>query len=189
MLVAPFLGMPLALLPLQILWMNLVTDGLPALALAMEPAEYDIMHRSPFAPQESILARGLGRHILWVGILMASLSMGVGYGYWRADHPNWQTMVFTTLTISQMAHVMAIRSERNSLFRIGFLSNKPLLGAAMLTIILQLSLIYAPVLQTVFRTRALSLLDLGLSILLSSSVFVAVELEKWLLSAHRPHPR
>jgi Ca2+-transporting ATPase len=98
-------------------------------------------------------------------------------------------MVFTTLTISQMAHVMAIRSERNSLLRIGFLSNKPLLGAVMLTIILQLSLIYAPVLQTVFRTRALSLLDLGLSILLSSSVFVAVELEKWLLSAHRPHPR
>ena len=189
MFVAPFLGMPLPLLPLQILWMNLVTDGLPALALAMEPAESDIMRRSPFAPQESIFARGLGRHILWVGVLMASLSLGVGYAYWRANHPNWQTMVFTTLTISQMAHVMAIRSERNSLLRIGFLSNKPLLGAVMLTIILQLSLIYAPVLQTVFRTRALSLLDLGLSILLSSSVFVAVELEKWLLSAHRPHPR
>jgi Ca2+-transporting ATPase len=189
MFVAPFLGMPLPLLPLQILWMNLVTDGLPALALAMEPAESDIMRRSPFAPQESIFARGLGRHILWVGVLMASLSLGVGYVYWRANHPNWQTMVFTTLTISQMAHVMAIRSERNSLLRIGFLSNKLLLGAVMLTIILQLSLIYAPVLQTVFRTRALSLLDLGLSILLSSSVFVAVELEKWLLSAHRPHPR
>ena len=131
MLVAPFLGMPLPLLPLQILWMNLVTDGLPALALAMEPAESDIMRRSPFAPQESIFARGLGRHIVWVGILMACLSIGVGYGYWRADHPNWQTMVFTTLTISQMAHVMAIRSERNSLFRIGFLSNKPLLGAVI----------------------------------------------------------
>ena len=189
MLGAPFLGMPLPLLPLQILWMNLVTDGFPALALAMEPAESDTMRRSPFAPQESLFARGLGRHILWVGILMASLSVGVGYGYWRVGHSNWQTMVFTTLTLSQMAHVMAIRSERNSLFRIGVLSNKPLLGAVILTILLQLSLIYAPVLQGVFKTMALSPLDLGLSVLLSSSVFVAVELEKWLLRAARPHPR
>ena len=189
MLVAPLLGMPLPLLPLQILWMNLVTDGLPALALAMEPAESNIMRRPPFAPQESIFARGLGRHIVWVGILMASLSIGVGYGYWRADRPNWQTMVFTTLTISQMAHVMAIRSERNSLFRIGLLSNKSLLAAVTLTIVLQLGLIYAPVLQGVFRTSALAPSDLGLSILLSGSVFAAVELEKWLLRGQRPDPR
>lgn len=155
----------------------------------MEPAESEIMRRPPFSPQESIFARGLGRHIVWVGILMASLSMGVGYGYWRADHPNWQTMVFTTLTVSQMAHVMAIRSERDSLFRIGLLSNKPLLAAVLLTIILQLGLIYAPVLQGVFGTSALSPLDLGLSILLSGCVFAAVELEKWLLRVRRPHPR
>jgi P-type Ca2+ transporter type 2C len=189
MLVAPFLGMPLPLLPLQILWMNLVTDGLPALALAMEPAESDIMSRSPFAPQESIFARGLGRHVVWVGVLMASLSIAVGYGYWRADHPNWQTMVFTMLTISQMAHVLAIRSERNSLFRIGFLSNKTLLGAVMLTIILQLSLIYVPVLQRVFGTSALSPLDLGLCILLSCILFAAVEFEKWLLRVRRSRPQ
>ncbi len=189
MLVAPFLGMPLPLLPLQILWMNLVTDGLPALALAMEPAESDTMRRPPFAPQESVFARGLGRHIIWVGILMACLSIGVGYGYWRVDHPNWQTLLFTTLTLSQMAHVMAIRSERNSLFRIGLLSNKPLLAAVILTIVLQLSLIYVPFLQGVFRTRALSPFDLGLSILLSCSVFAAVEIEKWLMRLHQPKPR
>ena len=112
MLIAPFLGMPLPLLPLQILWMNLVTDGLPALAFGVEPAESDTMRRSPFAPTESIFARGMGRHIIWVGILMACLSTSVGYGYWRVHHPNWQTMLFTTLTLSQMAHVMAIRSER-----------------------------------------------------------------------------
>ena len=183
MLVAPLLGMPLPLLPLQILWMNLVTDGLPALALAMEPAESDTMRRPPFAPQESVFARGLGRHIFWVGILMACLCTGVGYGYWRANHPNWQTMVFTTLTLSQMAHVMAIRSERESLLRIGLLSNMPLLAAVVLTIVLQLGLIYVPFLQAVFGTRTLSPVDLGLSLLLSSGVFVAVELEKWLLPA------
>ncbi len=189
MLAAPFLGMPLPLLPLQILWMNLVTDGLPALALAMEPAESDTMRRSPFAPQESVFARGLGKHVLWVGILMACLSIGVGYGYWRVNQPNWQTMVFTTLTLSQMAHVMAIRSERNSLLRIGLLSNKHLLAAVSLTIVLQFSLIYVPFLQGVFRTRALSPFDLGLSVLLSSSVFAGVEIEKWLMRVYRPNPR
>lgn len=189
MLASPFLGMPLPLLPLQILWMNLVTDGLPALALSIEPAESDVMSRSPFAPQENIFARGLGRHVVWVGILMASLSIAVGYCYWRADHPNWQTMVFTILTISQMAHVMGIRSERNSLFRIGFLSNKPLLGAVLLTIILQLGLIYVPALQRVFGTRALSPLDFGLCILLSGILFAAVEFEKWLLRISRSRPQ
>jgi Ca2+-transporting ATPase len=74
MLLAPFLGMPLPLLPLQILWSNLVTDGLPGLALAVEPAERDTMHRPPNHPQENIFGRGMGRHILWVGILM-----GLGY--------------------------------------------------------------------------------------------------------------
>ncbi len=189
MLVAPFLGMPLPLLPLQILWMNLVTDGFPALALAMEPAEYGTMRRPPYHPKENILGRGMGRHIIWVGILMACLSVSVGYGYWRVNHPNWQTMLFTTLTLSQMAHVMAIRSERGSLFQIGLLSNKPLLAAVMLTIGLQLGLIYVPFLRGVFKTMALSPHDLGLSILLSSSVFAAVELEKWLMRVYRPRPR
>ena len=189
MLVAPFLGMPLPLLPLQILWMNLVTDGFPALALAMEPAESDTMRRSPFAPKESIFARGMGRHIIWVGILMAGLSISVGYGYWRVNHPAWQTILFTTLTLSQMAHVMAIRSERSSLLRIGLLSNKPLLAAVMLMIVLQLGLIYVPFLQAVFMTRALSPLDLGLSILLSTIVFAAVELEKWLMRVRQPQAR
>jgi Ca2+-transporting ATPase len=181
MLVAPFLGMPLPLLPLQILWMNLVTDGLPALAITAEPPESGTMRRSPFPPQESIFARGMGRHVVWVGLLMASLSMSVGYRYWRVDHPNWQTMVFTTLTLSQMAHVMSIRSERDSFLRIGLFSNKPLLAAVASTIVLQLALIYVPLLQRVFNTRALSPLDLGISMFLSFGVFAAVELEKLFL--------
>jgi Ca2+-transporting ATPase len=178
MLLGPLLKMPLPLLPLQILWMNLVTDGLPALALGVEPAERETMSRPPYSPKESIFARGMGRHIIWVGLLMAFLSTGVGYGYWRAGHQNWQTMLFTTLTLSQMAHVLAIRSERSSLFQIGLLSNVPLLAAVTLTVTLQLGVAYLPFLQRVFSTRPLSAVDLSLSIFLSALIFGAVELEK-----------
>ena len=179
MLLTPFLGMPLPLLPLQILWMNLVTDGLPALALAVEPAERETMKRPPYSAKETIFARGMGRHIVWVGLFMAFLSAGVGYGYWRTGHQNWQTMLFTTLTFSQMAHVLAIRSERSSLFQIGLRSNIPLLAAVILTITLQIGLIYLPFLQRVFSTASLSAVDLSTSILLSGALFGAVELEKW----------
>ena len=181
MLAAPLIGMPLPLLPLQILWMNLVTDGLPALALGVEPPESDTMRRPPHRPDENIFSRGLGRHVIWVGLLIGSLSLGPAYWYWRAGDPNWQTLLFTTVTLSQMAHVMAIRSERQSLFQIGLLSNKPLAGAVGLTIVLQLALIYVPVLQSFFKTNALPLPDLALTIALSSVVFAAVEIEKWIV--------
>jgi Ca2+-transporting ATPase len=181
MLLAPFLGMPLPLLPLQILWVNLVTDGLPALALSAEPAERDTMRRSPHPPNEHIFARGLGRHILWVGLLMGLVVLGVGYGYWSAGAAQWQTMVFLTITLAQMAHVLAIRSERDSLFRIGLWSNRPLLGAVALTFVLQLALVYVPVLQGFFTTVALSAGDLALGLAASSIVFWGVELEKWAL--------
>jgi P-type Ca2+ transporter type 2C len=181
MLAAPLLGMPLPLLPLQILWMNLVTDGLPALALGVEPAEADLMQRPPYRPEESIFARGLGRHVVWVGLLMGFFSLGVGYWYWRAGDSNWQTLLFTTLTLSQMAHVMAIRSERRPLFQIGLMSNKVLLGAVSLTVLLQLALLYLPFLQGAFKTRALPLRELALALAISAVIFVAVELEKWIL--------
>jgi P-type Ca2+ transporter type 2C len=179
MLVTPFFGMPLPLLPLQILWMNLVTDGLPALALGLEPPESDAMRRPPRPPGESMFARGMGRQIVWVGMLMGLLSLAIGYGYWNAHNPAWQTMVFTTLTLSQMANVMAIRSERRSLFEIGLKSNMLLLGAVGLTVVLQLALIYVPVLQSIFKTVALPVPDLALAIVVSSVIFWAVELEKW----------
>ncbi len=186
MLAAPLLGMPLPLLPLQILWMNLVTDGLPALALGVEPAEAELMQRPPYRPDENIFARGMGRHIIWVGLLMGLLSLGVGFWYWRARDPNWQSVLFTTLTLTQMAHVMAIRSERRSLFQIGLMSNKPLLGAVFLTVVLQLALLYLPFLQAVFKTRALSFLDFALTLAISAIIFVAVEFEKRILQRRYP---
>jgi Ca2+-transporting ATPase len=181
MLLTPFLGMPLALLPSQILWMNLVTDGLPALALSVEPAERHMMRRPPHSPNEHILARGLGSYILWVGLLMALVVLGVGYGYWRAGRENWQTMVFLTIVLTQMANVLALRSERDSLFHIGLWSNKPMLGAVALTFVLQLAVMYVPFLQAFFDTAALSPVDLAIGIAASSVVFWGVELEKWLI--------
>ena len=175
---APLLGLPIPLLPIQILWVNLVTDGLPALALAAEPAEKNIMQLPPRKPGESIFADGLGWHILWVGLLIGAICLGVQA--WALQHhdPKWQTYVFTVLCFTQMAHVMAIRSPHFFLFRIGIFSNLPLVGALLLTFGLQLALIYIPALQGIFSTQALSLKELGGCILASLLVFHAVEMEK-----------
>ncbi len=179
MLLAPLVGMPLPLLPLQILWINLVTDGLPGLALGVEPAEQDTMRRPPYHPKENIFGRGLGRQVAWGGLLMGLVSLGMGYWTWRAGWGNWQTMVFTTLTLSQMGNALAVRSNE-SLFKVGLLSNRVLLGAVMLTFVLQLAVIYIPFLQGLFKTQALTLGELLLSLVLSTVVFWGIELEKWL---------
>ena len=180
MLLAPLAGMPLPLLPLQILWINLVTDGLPGLALGVEPPERDTMRRPPHDPQENIFGRGLGRHVAWVGLLMGLVSLGMGYWTWRTGWDNWQTRIFTTVTLSQMGHALAVRS-RDSLFKVGLLSNKALLGAVLLTFVLQMAVVYVPFLQNLFKTDALSLGELLLSLVLSTVVFWGVELEKWLM--------
>jgi P-type Ca2+ transporter type 2C len=181
MLLAPFLGMPLPLLPLQILWINLTTDGLPALALSLEPAERGTMNRPPYNPNENIFGRGMGRDVIWIGLLMGLVSLFTGYFYWRINHPGWQTMLFTIITLSQMGNALAIRSERDSLFHIGLLSNKSLLGAVAMTLGLQLAAIYMPWLQKLFSTVPLSSGDLVICLLLSSVVFWGMEIEKWLL--------
>ncbi len=180
MLMGPFIGMPLALLPLQILWINLVTDGLPGLALAFEPTERDTMSRSPYHPTEDIIDKRMKYHILWVGILMGSISLGVGYYAWKTADPLWQTMIFTTLTLSQMGHVMAIRSGRESLFTVGVFSNMKLIAAVSLTFVLQLMVIYMPFMQEIFKTIALPIDVLIYCLALSTVVFWGVELEKWI---------
>jgi Ca2+-transporting ATPase len=177
---APFLGLPVPLLPIHILWINLVTDGLPGLALAVEPAEHGLMDRPPRPPGESLFARGMWQHIVWVGIVMAGLSIFSQAYMIRAGSPAWQTMVFTVLTFSQMAHVMGIRSERNSLWSLGLFSNLPLLGAVLLTAALQMMVTYVSAFQGVFKTVPLTAAQLGLVALLSGIAFAAVESEKWL---------
>jgi Ca2+-transporting ATPase len=182
MLVAPFLGMPLPLLPLQILWVNLVTDGLPGIALAQEKGEPGVMQRSPFKPTESIFSRGLGSQIVWIGSLMGLVSLIVGYVAWLNDPEGpWQTMVFTTLVLSQMGNALAIRSNKLSLFSIGLFSNRLMVNAVLGTLALQLLLIYLPPLQSIFKTEALSLTELAVCLLSSIVVFAVFETYKWFI--------
>ncbi|RJX31765.1 MAG: calcium-translocating P-type ATPase, PMCA-type [Oxalobacter sp.] len=177
---APFLGMPIPLLPIHILWINLLTDGLPGLALAAEPEERGVMQRPPRPPKESIFAHGMWQHIIWSGLVIAGVCLFAQAWAIRTGSAHWQTMVFTVLTLSQMCLVMALRSERDSLFTQGLLSNKSLLGAVALTFALQMATIYVPWLNPIFNTEPLSLGELGLCLLLSPVVFVLVEIEKWM---------
>ncbi|OPL16917.1 MAG: ATPase [delta proteobacterium ML8_D] len=175
---APFIGLPIPLLPIHILWINLVTDGVPGLALAAEPGEKDIMSRPPRHPKESIFAKGLGIHIIWVGLLMGAVSIMTQAWFIDSSQTQWQTMVFTVLCLSQMGHVLAVRSEQESFFKQGALSNKPLLGAVVLTFVLQMATIYVPFLNPIFKTAPLSAWELMITLMLSSVVFLAVEVEK-----------
>jgi len=178
--VAPLLGLPIPLLPIHILWVNLLTDGLPGLALAAEPAEPGVMKRGPRAPGESIFAHGLGAHAVWVGVLMAGLAFAVE-AFLVSDHDeHWRTMIFTVLVFTQMGHVLAIRSDTESLFSQGPLSNRPLAAAVAGMILLQLAAIYLPAFQRALKTHALTPKELALCAALSTIVFFAVEIEKWL---------
>jgi Ca2+-transporting ATPase len=178
---APFLGLPVPLLPIQILWINLVTDGLPGLALAVEPAEGNVMQRPPRPLREGVFARGLGIHVLWVGGFMAALALGAQAWFVDAgaEQARWQTVTFTMLCFVQLGHVLAVRSERESLFTQGLLSNKPLLGAVAIAIALQLAIIYVPALNRLFKTQPLSATELALTVAGAVSVFAVVEAEKW----------
>jgi Ca2+-transporting ATPase len=180
-LLAPFLGLPLPLLPIHILWINLVTDGLPGLALAAEPAERDIMKRPPRPTRESMFARGMWQHMIWAGLAMTALAIFAQTYAIESGSPRWQTMVFTVLTLAQMGHALAIRSERLSLFQQGLFSNLPLLGAVALTFLLQMATVYLPFLNQVFHTAPLSAAELALCIVLAGVIFALVEIEKWLV--------
>jgi Ca2+-transporting ATPase len=178
---APFLGLPIPLLPIHILWINLVTDGLPGLAFTAEPAEPGLMRRPPRPPGESIFAHGMWQHMIWVGLFVGGVSIVSQAWAISRGVEYWQTVVFTVLTVSQLFHSLAVRSEHVSLFKLGLTSNLPMLGAVLLTILLQLMVIYVPALNAIFHTQPLPLLDLAICFALSSLVLFAVEIEKWLV--------
>lgn len=187
---APILGLPgVPLTPLQILWMNLVTDGLPALALAVEPADSDVMKHPPYSPKESIFARGLGNYIVRIGIVFAIFTIALmwwAYGETQgtANPDSWKTMVFTTLCVAQMGHAIAARSQKPTL-EVNFFSNPYLLAAVAVTTILQLLLVYVPPLRAFFGTTVLSLPQLLICLGFSTLIFVWVELEKFFIRWYR----
>lgn len=177
---APLIGLPIPLLPIHILWINLVTDSLPGLALSTEKAERNIMQRPPRKTDESLFAEGIGFHIIWVGLLMAFLTLGMQAWSIHTGDMHWQTMVFTTLTFAQLAHVFAIRSDTEYIYKKGFFSNMPLIGAVIFTFLLQLCVIYLPFANPIFQTEPLSLEELLICLGVAVILFHAVELEKWI---------
>jgi Ca2+-transporting ATPase len=180
---SPLLGGGVPLIPLQILWMNLVTDGLPALALAMEPAEPAVMQRPPYNPRESIFARGLGLYMVRIGIVFAILTIVLmvwAYNYTQGT-PNperWKTMVFTTLCLAQMGHALAVRSDTQLTIQMNPKTNPYLWGAVALTTVLQLLLIYFPPLRNFFGTHFLSFTELSICLGFSALMFIWIEMEK-----------
>jgi Ca2+-transporting ATPase len=175
---APLLGLVgVPLSPLQILWMNLVTDGVPALALALEPGEEGLMQKAPAEPGESIFARGIGRYIIRIGIVFAVIVIGLMLYASGHSGDSWKTMVFTTLCLAQMGHALSARSDL-PLMQVAPFSNPWLLWAVVLTTGLQMLLLYVPALSTFFGTTPLTASDLGVCVGFSLLFFLYLELEK-----------
>jgi Ca2+-transporting ATPase len=164
---------------------NLVTDGLPGLALGGEKAEPDIMKRPPRKANESLFADGIGFHIAWVGILMAGVTLGVQSWAIHRDYPHFQTMVFATLSFAQLGHIMAIKSETQPLIGKELFSNIPLLLTVVFTVILQLVVIYLPFANDLLKTKPLGFTELLICILSSFVVMTGVEIEKFIRRRRR----
>jgi Ca2+-transporting ATPase len=181
MVAAPFLGLPLPLLAIQILWINLVTDGAPALSLGVEPAHPRAMKQPPRDSSASILGGGLWQHAIWVGLLMTAIVLAVqAWSYHGgASEETWRTMVFTVLAFLQLSHALVVRSERESIFKLGFGTNRVLLIVLVVSATVQLALVYVPLLQPIFETTALTATELAVVLLVTPIPFIAVEIEKW----------
>lgn len=177
-LLAPLLGMPVPLMPIHILWINLVTDGLPGIALASEKPDPGVMLRKPRPADESMFAHGTGRHIIWMSILMTAVTLTTQHFTITNAGTHWQTMTFTVLLMSQLGHVFAIRSDTHLIFRKGIFSNPFLLISIAITMCLQLGIIYLPFANKMFHTSPLTAKELAICMLISMVVFHAAEAEK-----------
>ncbi|MBP7462645.1 MAG: cation-translocating P-type ATPase, partial [Candidatus Delongbacteria bacterium] len=177
-LILPFLGMPMPLLPLQLLWLNLLTDGLLGLGIGMEPAEANTMRRPPYPPNRPIFDAVMLRQVILMGLAIGLIAILAGYVSWVNRIENWQTILFTTLAVAQMFQALGVRSYRDSIFKIGLMSNRTMAGMIALAFILQLGAIYIPFLQTFFTTRGLTLPQLLLTIGIGSLILVLTEFQK-----------
>ena len=182
MIVGPFLGMPLPLLPLQILWMNLVTDGLPALALGVESAEDDVMDRPPRSATESIFGGGTTRFIAIFGLVLSIVTLAGGWYLWQPgggqEDAAWQSVLFTMLIFGQLGLALEVRAEKESLFTLGLFGNKAMLSAVGIGLAAHLVILYVPVAQRIFGTVPLDAAHLGMAVAGALIVMGSVELYK-----------
>ena len=178
LLLAPFFGLPIPLLPIHILWINLVTDGIPGLTLANEKSEPNIMDRPPRKTNESLFSDGTGFHIIWVGLFMAGITLAVQAWAITNQNTHWQTMVFTVLSLAQLGHVMAIKREKSLIIQDGLFKNMSIIWAVLFTFVLQITVIYLPIANQLFKTAPLTLSELLICIACAAILFHAVELEK-----------
>ena len=178
MLLAPFLGKPIPLLPLQLLWLNLLTDGLLGLGMGVEAPEKDTMNRPPYSPKEGVFSRGAGLQVVWVGVLIGALALGLGAWYYFTGREEWQTMVFTFLAFVQVFQAWASRSGKESAFLMPVMSNPLLFWMMVLVTALQLGVIYIQPAAEFFSVQPLGIIDLLIAIGAGFVVLVVMEIEK-----------
>jgi len=181
MFVAALIGFPVPLLPIQILWVNLVTDGLPALALGVDPVDPNIMERPPRKTDEPVVTGARAWLIGLQGTLIAACSLGAFlfvYLYEKEPLEMARTAALATLACSQLFHAFSCRSMRESIFKLKFSTNPQLVVAVVGSFLLQMAVIYLPFLQPIFKTRTMSLLDLGAIMVFSTLPLWVMELVK-----------
>ncbi len=184
MLLAPALGQAVPMIPLQILWLNLLTDGLLCLGMGVEPTEKDVMKRRPFPSNDHIFSDGGARHVIETGLLIGVVSLSMGAWYFFQGLAQWQTILFTALAFSQIGQALAMRSSTESFFHIGFLSNRVMAAMIILVGVLQIIGIYSPWMQKFLMTKPLSAVDLMICILAGGIVFVYLEMRKSIRRRH-----
>ncbi|MEX1997691.1 MAG: HAD-IC family P-type ATPase [Candidatus Andersenbacteria bacterium] len=195
--VAVFLGSilvqwPLPLLPAQILWINLVTNGTSDMALALEPDERNVMRRSPENPQASLLTTTVGLHIFITGLVFTTFALGLYWYLWHhltLDLPYTQTMLFTFLAVSSLLSTWSFRSLTDSLYRRGLFQNPWIIVSAGFSFFLQLLAIYLPALQKIFKTVPLDPYDWIIIITLSVTAVVLLDLRKAVIPHLTTHGR
>ena len=169
-------GEAIALLPLQLLWLNLMTDGLLGLAMGTEDAEPDVMDRPPIAPGSSVWSDGWGARTIWVGMVIGGVALVIGAWYRGSGPPSYhQTVVFTLIAFMQVAQAFANRSTKVPLHRLSWRSNPTLLAAATAVVGLQLTALYVPALRRVFELAPLSVPTLGLCVLVALGLLAVIE--------------
>jgi Ca2+-transporting ATPase len=161
MFLGMLIGLPIPLLPIQILWVNLVTDGLPAIALGLDPPERDVMKRRPRGAKENIFSNGLFKLILFRGTLigLSTLAVFISVLYFTGSVEDARTASFVTLVITQLIHVFECKSERKNIFEIPLFNNMPLVLSVLCSVIMILGVVYMPVFQNIFKTVPLGFND------------------------------